>query len=294
MPTIVFLLGPMKSGSSSLWKFMIKHPQVCPGVRKEINYIQDSELIKGGREGYKRLFTDSRCIHKSGSIFLDASPQFHLMYRVLAKFRNIFTEAEMSKLKFIVTLREPVAQMYSYYKFFTEITLAEGLPIKKIRTCEERLQTKKYPFYDGGYASQLRIFLNYFRRDQILILSDELLFVDHHKAMNVIQHFLGLNWNNYWYKHPFPFDDHWGTPRFKGKVQCCKTYVPELGCQFRNDTAKRFEVYNQELYRLVNVSNKNKLEPPFKGFRNLAYNEHCINNPRDAFNSKIRNAPIKC
>lgn len=186
----VFLLGPMKSGSSSLWQFMIKHPQICPGVRKEINYIQDDNLIKGGRAQYKMLFRDGRCNHKPNTMYVDASPQFHLMDKVLPRFQTIFTENELKSLKFIITLREPVAQMYSYYKFFTEISLANGMPFKDIQTCEERLKARQtYPFYDGGYAKQLTLFLQYFRRDQILILSDEELFRDHHKAMHSIQNF---------------------------------------------------------------------------------------------------------
>ena len=39
-----------------------------------------SSNYQGGRSGYKKLFTDSRCSHKSNSMYIDASPQFHLMY----------------------------------------------------------------------------------------------------------------------------------------------------------------------------------------------------------------------
>jgi hypothetical protein len=186
--------------------------------------------------------------------------------------------------------------MYSYYKFFTEIALAEGLSFSKIQTCEERQKSNGYPFYIGGYAEQLKLFLQYFRRDQILILSDEELFRDHHKAMNSIQKFLGLNWNYWWYRHPFPHDDHWGHPRFKGKIQCCKDYVPQLGCQFRNATALRFKGYNEDLLKLVNVTTKNRFEPLFKGFGDLAYKVACVNSdPREVYSKKIANGKrIQC
>lgn len=41
----IFLLGPMKSGSSSLFKNIIKHPNVCSGIRKEINFLQIQNKI---------------------------------------------------------------------------------------------------------------------------------------------------------------------------------------------------------------------------------------------------------
>lgn len=148
-----------------------------------------------------------------------------------------------------------------------------------------------YPFYDGGYALRLKQFLEYFRRDQILILSDEDLFKYTTMTMRAIQKFLGLEWNNYWYVHKFPYDDHWGHPRFKGKVECCKQMVPELGCRFRNASALHFEPYNQQLMEMVNVSNKSPFEPPFRGFRNLSYKVECTNeNPREAYDRKRRDS----
>ena len=108
-------------------------------------------------------------------------------------------------------------------------------------------------------------------------------------VMKAIQLFLGIKWDNYWHDHPFPFDDHWGHPRFTGKVYCCKRMLPELGCKFRNISAVHFEEYNQELMKMVNVSDKSKFEPPFLGFGKSAYKVPCTNeDPRELYNKKIR------
>ena len=146
-----------------------------------------------------------------------------------------------------------------------------------------------YPFYDGGYAKQLEYFLQYFRRDQILIISDEDLFKNTIDIMRSIQMFLGIKWDKYWHDHPFPFDDHWGHPRFVGKVYCCKRMLPDLGCIFRNASALHFEPYNQQLMKMVNVSNKSPFEPPFRGFGSLSYSVACTNeDPREVYDRKIR------
>lgn len=92
----VFLLGPQKSGSSSLFEFLVKHPQLCGGLHKEENYISNDVLFsKGHREGYKAMFKHSKCHDKSQTMYIDASPQFSLMQKVLPRFPQIFTKQEM-------------------------------------------------------------------------------------------------------------------------------------------------------------------------------------------------------
>ena len=92
----LFLLGPQKSGSSSLYEYLIKHPQLCSGINKEENYISNDDLYKKGRDGYKKMFVDVKCHNKpQTTMYMDASPQFHLMYKVLPRFSQIFTIQEM-------------------------------------------------------------------------------------------------------------------------------------------------------------------------------------------------------
>ena len=45
--------------------------------------------------------------------------------KVLPFVAKLFTRAEKEKLKFIVTLREPVARYYSNYKHFAALALVE-------------------------------------------------------------------------------------------------------------------------------------------------------------------------
>ena len=92
----LFVLGPQKSGSSSLFEYLTKHPQLCGGIHKEEYYISDDVLFsKGHREGYKKMFRDTKCDNKPQTMYIDATPQFNLMYKVIPRFPQIFTPQEM-------------------------------------------------------------------------------------------------------------------------------------------------------------------------------------------------------
>lgn len=105
----LFLLGPQKSGSSSLYEYLIKHPQLCSGINKEENYISNDDLYKKGRDGYKKMFVDVKCHNKLQTMYVDASPQFHFMYKVLPRFSQIFTIQEMQ-----VTLSSTFSSLISF------------------------------------------------------------------------------------------------------------------------------------------------------------------------------------
>ena len=199
----LFLLGPMKSGSSSLHEFLIQHPAICPGTHKEINFLHKNsnfphkpqkQVDKKVRARYESNFVDARCDKKG--MYLDATPQFHWIDKVLPRFRQIFTAKEMSQLKFIVVMREPVSRALSYYNMYTMIALAEHKRFKDIQTFKERDATDEFTFSD---AASLNLFLRVFRRDQLLILAADNLFKKSKETMSVISAFLNISVSLSWY-----------------------------------------------------------------------------------------------
>lgn len=286
----VFLLGTMKSGSSSLYEFLIRHPNICPGIRKEINFIQDDTYFghkrqhhvhHGVRSRYEGHFIDSRC--GNNDLFIDGSPQFHLMSKIKTRFKEIFTVNELSKLKFIVVLREPVARAISYYNMFTMVTLADGKPFDQIQTMKERDAHFAPNFND---AESLKIFLQVFRRDQLLIFGADDLFHKPTETMSVIASFLNIPFPRIW-KGPFPHDDHLDHPRYRNILKCCEDYVPDLDCSFLDTLISRFKPMNDNIYSLLNQTRHQSfiLEPTFP-----LYNETntraipCVANAREKFN----------
>lgn len=137
LPTL-FLLGPMKSGSSSLHHFLVLHSHICSGSVKESHFF--SQEFYKGKDHYMRLFTNPKCSdwRNSNKYHTDGSPMFHLMKQIGPKFKQIYNNELMKKLKFIVTLREPVARSYSYYQFFERIGLAHNKDFSKVKAFQEQ------------------------------------------------------------------------------------------------------------------------------------------------------------
>lgn len=257
---------------------------------------------------YANLFHDIKCKINQKNSFVDASPQFHLLFRVLPLFSKIYTKYEMSKLKFIVTLREPVSREYSYFTFFTKIALAQGKHFSKITTFQNhtRNSTDHFLIYYRGLSE----FVKYFSRDQILIIADNFLFKNSSDAMYIISKFLNIPFINDWSKFnllfyllyktyfliyyyiekKFPLDDHMDHPRFKNIKECCTTFVPKLECEFRNKIGKFFDIQNELLFRWINETkiNASKFEPIFPKFDSYTNNK-CSNNSYNEFMEIIKN-----
>ena len=55
------------------------------------------DLLKrlNANPGYKKMFTDTKCDNKPQTMYIDATPQFNLMYKVIPRFPQIFTPQEM-------------------------------------------------------------------------------------------------------------------------------------------------------------------------------------------------------
>jgi hypothetical protein len=197
----IFLLGPMKSGSTSLFLHFLLHNEVCQGIEKEINFLQKrtvDSIDENTRMQYSKKFRVQKCKLNTTMRFVDASPQFHLMSQILPMFPKLYTKKELSELKFIVTLREPVSRTYSYYSHFTREALSNNLPFNEVQSFENR--TKGNGNGILIYNTQLELFLKYFRRDQILVLADTYLYTNTVSSMKAISKFLNLKFIEKWSK----------------------------------------------------------------------------------------------
>lgn len=296
----LFLLGTMKSGSSSLFEFLVRHPKICAGIRKEINFFQDDTFFshtiqpnvnKQVRAQFAEFFPDVQCV-KKGGMFTDGTPQYHLMAKILPRFREVYTPEEMSKLKFIVSLREPVSRAISYYEMFTMIALADGLKIAEVQTMKER-DSIFHPGFDD--AESLSLFLKYFRRDQIMVLNAEMMFKQTTTVMGAIAAFLNISYIPVW-NGPFPHDDHHQHPRYRNILKCCQNFVPDLDCSFVGPLMDRYTPINNRLYSILNETRPMTFakEPIFPLFNDTKTRSiACVPDARAILNAKIEKSNKK-
>ena len=117
--------GAPKSGTTSLYKWLSEHPEVCPSSLKEtrffldVNYPLISPKIFNGAniEEYDGYFKRGR--ETGNQLRVDASPDY--LYSNIAL--NIAELLPQSKIVFI--LRDPVERMVSWYKWARQLKLLD-------------------------------------------------------------------------------------------------------------------------------------------------------------------------
>ena len=108
------IIGAMKSGTTSLYSFIVKHPAVAPAAKKELHYF--SVQYARGELWYRSNFPTnlSRCIfYKKTSQRLhsgEASPLYLFYPLVPGRMKKTLPD-----VKLIVILRNPVDRAYSHY-----------------------------------------------------------------------------------------------------------------------------------------------------------------------------------
>jgi hypothetical protein len=197
------IAGVQKGGTTSLFKYLELHPDVATSFTKEAHFFNWS--YEHGKSYYKAFFplkaqTANKIVGESSPDYID-NP--YVPERLAKMYPNI---------KLIFIFRNPAERAYSHYQmtctFGSEIEnqpfeIALDLEQERLKPIKEKMQNDplfydlKLCFYNylekGHYADQLRNWLKYFSRDQMLILKSEDLFADPESIYRQAEEFLGLS-----------------------------------------------------------------------------------------------------
>lgn len=248
-----YIIGVVKGGTTSLYEYLIKHPQVSPPSGKEIDfYIQ---FYSRGINWYKTWFPNKikknlmNSLKHEPLLSCDATPRYIEHPSVPQRIKNITPSA-----KFILILRNPIDRAYSHHNM--NITTGhEPLSFEEAIDKEsERIKGLYQKFIDepnffswdyflyaykehGKYVEKLEQWFKIFPKEQFLIFKSEDLFENPEKVYLDSLKFLGLknfNLNQY-----YPFKK--------------RTYVsPKMDPEIRKSLSEYFAPYNQKLYSLLN------------------------------------------
>lgn len=116
------IIGAPKCGTTSVFKWLKDHPQVCGSSRKEVQYFMDREssvyreesnFLDHGMDRYSAYFSnfDSQ-IHK---VIIEATPGYIYQRTAINEMGNA-----LKSTTFIVILREPVSRLLSIYNYFSQ------------------------------------------------------------------------------------------------------------------------------------------------------------------------------
>jgi hypothetical protein len=238
----VLIIGAQKGGTTSLFNYLMQHPEVRMPFGKEIHYF-DLHYDRGIR-WYRGRFPYSYRL-RGGAMTLDASPYYLVHPLVPQRAAQL-----LPQIKLIALLRNPIHRTLSHYQHEVRagresLSLPEAIEREAERLAgeEERLQNDpSYYSYNhhrysyalrGRYIEQLRRWMQHFPRSQLLVLQSESFFRDPGSATATVCEFLGLPPHRLDRYHPF----------LRGE------YERAMPDELRNKLATYFEPYNRELYQ---------------------------------------------
>ena len=183
-------IGAARSGSSWVGNVLRKHPDICISEPKEVRYFNRYRIPVGKDKGrlnpnhdqslewYFKRFSHAR----DGQIRGEISPVYLLDEAAAPAIKNVFPD-----IRLILCVRNPVKRAYSSYR------LHRGLGVIEDITFEQALEQESLYIEMGLYAKQLRRYLEYFNRQQILVVVFEKLIKQPEKEFPRIFEFLGVS-----------------------------------------------------------------------------------------------------
>jgi hypothetical protein len=243
MGTPAFIIvGAARCGTTSLYRNMIQHPSIVPASKKEIHYFDNG--FRQGISWYRSQFIDNM----GRAITGEASPYY--MYHPLAPRRiaNV-----LPNVKLIVLLRNPVDRAYSNYWLwirtkkefvsFEAALKAESVRIKNEESrmiADENYYSFNHQFYSylsrGIYVDQVKVLMNLFKKEQILILKSEDFYATPEKIMDRVWRFLRL-----------PYHEIAQYKRLN------RSSYPKMEPELRRQLNEYFSSHNERLYNYLGI-----------------------------------------
>jgi len=211
------IIGEMKCGTTALYNYITKHPQVKPAKKKEIGFF--NSYYEQGLDWYQDHFPDyPKCVTGEASGYLKFPDAIERIYRTVPQ------------VKLIVILRNPVDRAYSHYHMH--------LRKKKISIpFEKAIQSTPGYLNQGKYAWKLWKWMEYFPQKQFHIMQTEALYNAPRKTMNTVFKFLELP------SCPLNGYKHHNTGSYK-----------EMNPATRKKLIDYYKPYNKELYPFLETN----------------------------------------
>ncbi|MEZ0369820.1 MAG: sulfotransferase domain-containing protein [Candidatus Sericytochromatia bacterium] len=182
------ILGAQKAGTTSLYHYLDGHPQLIAAYKKEISYFNRETNFALGPEWYLDHF-----LFAEGKLAFEGTPEYLNNERVPARIA-----AFAPGIRLIVILREPVARAFSAWNMYHKLPKHHFLYDARSfeQAISDALATEKdlHGYLDRGrYLEQIRRYLEYFPREQLLLLDFDELTTHPDASLARCSAFLGLS-----------------------------------------------------------------------------------------------------
>ena len=172
------IIGAAKSGTTTLYQYLCRHPQIFMSKIKEPEFFSDDSVYNRGVDWYESLFARAEEMQICG----EASTRYTRWPHTSDSSKRIFDV--LSSGKFIYIMRHPVERAFSHYVH----EMREGITM----TFEEAL--KNTDIVDTSmYMAQLERFLRFFPRERFFFVLFDDLIREPADTLRRIQRFLGID-----------------------------------------------------------------------------------------------------
>lgn len=188
------ICGTQKGGTSALDAYLREHSEICMADMKEVHFFDNDSFFRNSKSDYSKYhsFFSPKPSHK---LIGEATP-IYMYWRKAPK--RIWQYNPNMKL--VVVLRNPIDRAYSHWNM-ERTKKIDRLPFwdaiqKEQERCREALphQHRYYSYIDRGfYLEQLQRLWKYFPKDQVMVIKNEYLRKQPHKAIKDVCDFLGIN-----------------------------------------------------------------------------------------------------
>ncbi|MCL2932552.1 MAG: sulfotransferase domain-containing protein [Trichodesmium sp. MAG_R03] len=235
------IIGAQKSGTTSLYKYLTKHPQILSATKKEVHFF-DLNFNKGMNWYYSHF---PKTEIQNQTITGEASPYYIFHPHVPQRISQFLPD-----IKLIVLLRNPVDRAVSHYyhncRFgksreplsFEQAIQQESSRIETEKNkimADENYKSLPYRYYTylsrGIYIEQLIRWMKFFPRKSFLILKSEELWENPEQKMKQVWNFLGVT------SRPQEVYEKYNYTRHKKGISAAKRMM----------LTEYFQPYNQRL-----------------------------------------------
>jgi len=192
----LFIIGAMKSGTSSLFDYLAGHPQICASRIKEPGFFAFDDALDLGLAWYRELWDWRPDLHRyalEGSTYYSKMPAVPDVTGTIAE--QIGTEH-----RFIYLVRHPLRRAESqvrhvvfgrYHVRNPDLHAPADLHVTPEKSLAHGLSPHLIDF--SRYAYQLDPFVARFGRERILVLAMEQMIADPPSALRRICRFLDID-----------------------------------------------------------------------------------------------------
>jgi hypothetical protein len=178
----LFIIGAMKSGTTSLHRYLSAHPQVFMSEPKEPNFFVEELNWRMGPDWYLGLFASAG----NATVIGESSTEYTKLPTYTGVARRI--HAFNPEARLIYLMRDPLDRIRSHY-WHNVADLKNEAERRNMRSAVR--EDPRYVAY-SDYAMQLKPYLELFGRERIALLTAEQLAADPTAAVTMLCRWLGL------------------------------------------------------------------------------------------------------